>query len=430
MRVLFVPSINRSQAYVMTPLAWALRTAGHQVRMAVPPDLVDQIVPSGIAPAPIGMPMTDLGEDMQDAEPEKDPVAPDHTPAERSRQSEYGWDDPAAVFAHLTSDFFQLLTPDAFVKSLIDYAERWRPDLIVWNTLAFAGPVAARISGAAHARMPWGVDTLAQIRAADRLARAETGAPDPMREWLGGYLRGRGEEYDEEMVLGQWTIDPSPPWAFHPDAGVNYLPMRAVAFNGPSEVPDWVNDPVDRPRVCLTLGLSSRESHGVEASPEDLMAAVADLDVEVVATFDARQAPTKVPDNVRLVEFVPLGALLPSCSAIVHHGGPGSFATALEHGVPQLIVPGGYWHIKWWGGVAQANALEDQGAGLYLADSPDLTPTMVREGLQKVLADPSYGRNADRLRREWASMPSPNEIVPALERLTAEHRAARQGAVR
>jgi UDP:flavonoid glycosyltransferase YjiC (YdhE family) len=283
--------------------------------------------------------------------------------------------------------------------------------------------------------MPWGVDTLAQIRAADRLARAETGAPDPMEEWLGPFLRAHGEDYrrsddDEEMVLGQWTIDPAPPWMFHADAGVHYLPMRALPFNGPSSVPAWVLDPPERSRVCMTLGFSGRESHGLEASPQDLLDAVADLDVEVVATFDARQAPDKVPDNVRLVDFVPLGTLLPSCSAIVHHGGPGTFATALEHGVPQLIVPGRYWHIKWWGGVAEANGLEDQGAGLYLADSAHITPQLVREGLLKILDDPSYGRNAERLRREWAGLPSPNEIVPALERLTAEHQARRNGAHR
>ncbi|MGJ9423294.1 nucleotide disphospho-sugar-binding domain-containing protein [Aeromicrobium sp. CF3.5] len=423
MRVLFVPSINRSQAYTMTPLAWALRTAGHQVRMAVPPDLVGEIAGTGISPTPVGPSRVDLEQDMKDAEPVEDPVAPIPTPDERSRQVEYGWGDAATTFTHLTTDFFQLLTPDDFTESLIDYCQQWRPDLVIWNTLAFAAPVAARVSGAAHARMPWGVDTLAQIRAADCKARATTGAADPMETWLAPFLRKHGHEYDEEMVLGQWTIDPAPPWTFHADAGVRYVPMRALSFNGPAPVPSWVDEPLERRRVCLTLGLSSRESHGVEASPAKLLEAVADLDIEVVATFNESQVSGNVPDNVRLVDFVPLGALLPSCSAVVHHGGPGSFSSALEHGVPQLIVPGGYWHIKWWGGVAQANGLEDEGAGIYLADSPHLTPERVREGLHQVLDTPSYATNAARLQREWAGIPSPNEIVPALERLTAEHQA-------
>ncbi|MEV0155441.1 activator-dependent family glycosyltransferase [Micromonospora sp. NPDC050686] len=430
MRVLFVPAINRSQLYVMTPLAWALRTAGHQVRVASQPDLAEHIASIGLTPAPVGRPMTDLKKDMEEAEPEQDPVAPATDPRTRARstQAEYGWGDPAATLAHLTWDFYKLLTPDAMIDDLVDYALRWRPDLIVWNTLAFAGPVAARVSGAAHARMPWGVDAHAQIRAGFRQARAERGEdalPDPMEQWLGPFLRRRGAHFDEEIALGQWTIDPAPPWVFHPaDAGVHYVPMRPVPFNGPATVPDWVHEPPTRKRVCLTLGVSNREGHGVEASPRDLLEAVADLDIEVVATFNERQigGTSGLPDNVRVVDFVPLSVLLPTCSAIVHHGGPGSFATALEHGVPQLIVNGTYWHVKYWGSIAAADGLESRGAGVHVADGDNLTPEKLRKELLRVLEDPSFARNAEQLRIESAGQPTPSELVPLLEKLTAAHR--------
>jgi glycosyltransferase (activator-dependent family) len=434
MRVLFVASINRSQVYLMTSLAWAMRTAGHQVRVAAQPDLAEHIAAIGLTPAPVGPPMPSLKQDMEDAEPDEDPVAPTIDPQHWTKpvQSTYGWDDPAAVWAHLTEDFYRMLTPDQFFPDLVEYARHWRPDLIIWNTLAFAGPVAARVTGAAHARMPWGVDAHAQIRAGFRQARADGGGavPDPMEEWLGPILRRYGADFDEEIALGQWTIDPAPAWVYHhADAGVHYLPMRPVPFNGPAAVPDWVHEPPARKRVCVTLGFSTREGHGVEAPAPALLEAVADLDVEVVATFDKRQLDTSVrlPDNVRVVDFVPLGALLPSCSAIVHHGGPGSFATALEHGVPQLIVPNTYWHIKWWAAVAEANGLERRGAGVYVADSDVVTPERLRADLVRVLEEPEFARNAERLRIEAAGTPGPNEIVPVLEKLTAEHRAATGG---
>jgi UDP:flavonoid glycosyltransferase YjiC (YdhE family) len=196
-----------------------------------------------------------------------------------------------------------------------------------------------------------------------------------------------------------------------------------VPFNGPATVPDWAYEPPTRKRVCLTLGFSNRESHGVEASPRDLLEAVADLDVEVIATFNERQLGSMagLPDNVRVVDFVPLNVLLPSCSAIVHHGGPGTFGTALEHGVPQLIVNGTYWHVKWWASVAEANGLEDRGAGVQVADGDNLTAEELRKQLVRVLEDPAFARNANQLRIELAGRPSPNEIVPQLERLTAEH---------
>lgn len=429
MRVLFVPCINRSQVYLMTPLAWAMRTAGHQVRMAAQPDLAEDIAAIGLVPAPVGKPMPELKRDMEEAEPEEDPVAPKVDPRHRSKpvQSEYGWDDPAAVWAHLATDFFPLLTSDSFMTDLVDYACRWRPDLIIWNTLAFAGPVAARVSGAAHARMPWGVDTLAQIRTAFRRERAKRGedaCPDPLEQWLAPFLQSYGAKFDEEMVLGQWTIDPTPPWIYHPaQSGVSYLPMRQVPFNGPATVPAWVHEPPARKRVCVTLGFSNRESHGIEASAHALLEAMADLDVEVIATFDARQLGTSasLPGNVRVATFVPLGVLLPTCSAIVHHGGPGTFATALEHGTPQLIIPSAYWHIKWWSAIAAANGLEDRGAGIYVADSDNVTAQGLRMDLIQVLENPAFARNADQLRVELAGRPSPNEIVPLLDKLTAEH---------
>jgi hypothetical protein len=47
---------------------------------------------------------------------------------------------------------------------------------------------------------------------------------------------------------------------------------------------------------------------------------------------------------------------------------------------------------------------------------------VLRKQLLRVLEDPSFARNAELLRIEWAGRPSPNEIVPLLETLTAEHR--------
>ncbi|MBO0833749.1 MAG: DUF1205 domain-containing protein, partial [Actinobacteria bacterium] len=217
---------------------------------------------------------------------------------------------------------------------------------------------------------------------------------------------------------------PTPPWIYHPaQSGVSYLPMRQVPFNGPATVPAWVHEPPARKRVCVTLGFSNRESHGIEASAHALLEAMADLDVEVIATFDARQLGTSasLPGNVRVATFVPLGVLLPTCSAIVHHGGPGTFATALEHGTPQLIIPSAYWHIKWWSAIAAANGLEDRGAGIYVADSDNVTAQGLRMDLIQVLENPAFARNADQLRVELAGRPSPNEIVPLLDKLTAEH---------
>ncbi|MFD9204429.1 nucleotide disphospho-sugar-binding domain-containing protein, partial [Streptomyces anthocyanicus] len=155
------------------------------------------------------------------------------------------------------------------------------------------------------------------------------------------------------------------------------------------------------------------------ASIGELVSALAELDVEVVATLNEKQlAGLELPDNVRAVDFVPLNALLPTCSAVIHHGGSGTFQTALAHGVPQLIVPDMVWDT-----IHKAKQLEKTGAGLYLHDVDHYTAQDLRDHVLRLLDEPSFAENCARIRREMVGTPSPNDIVPVLEKLVAEHRA-------
>lgn len=49
--------------------------------------------------------------------------------------------------------------------------------------------------------------------------------------------------------------------------------------------------------------------------------------------------PDKLPDLVTASDYVSLRSLLPSCAAIVHHGGIGTTSQALAAGTPQVICP-------------------------------------------------------------------------------------------
>ncbi|HKK72671.1 MAG TPA: glycosyltransferase [Candidatus Krumholzibacteria bacterium] len=46
-----------------------------------------------------------------------------------------------------------------------------------------------------------------------------------------------------------------------------------------------------------------------------------------------------LPDGFAAFGFTPLGALLPHCRAVVHHGGIGTTARVLRSGLPQVVVP-------------------------------------------------------------------------------------------
>jgi L-2-deoxyfucosyltransferase len=167
--------------------------------------------------------------------------------------------------------------------------------------------------------------------------------------------------------------------------------------------------------------VSFREVVGEDkASIGELLNAVADLDVEVVATLNADQLGSlaQVPDNVRAVDFVPMDVLLPSCAAIIHHGGSGTGQTALAHGIPQVVVP-----TKMWCNVPKARKIQEAGAGLY-CEPGELTADRLRGMLVRVLEEPSFQQNAARVRREMLAAPSPSDLAPVLERLTAHYRGA------
>ncbi|MBN1240729.1 MAG: glycosyltransferase [Gammaproteobacteria bacterium] len=59
----------------------------------------------------------------------------------------------------------------------------------------------------------------------------------------------------------------------------------------------------------------------------------------LLLTPHAEQVPDALPSDIARFDYVPLGALLRRCSALVHHGGIGTAAAGLAAGVPQVVVP-------------------------------------------------------------------------------------------
>ncbi|MEU4532072.1 activator-dependent family glycosyltransferase [Micromonospora ureilytica] len=355
MRILFTTFAARSHMHAQVPLAWALRAAGHEVCVASQPDLVEAITRSGLPAVGLGEPLLldenvvrldddAVGDDPHAVRMDTWPEFLDIAETEPGRLTDDYVQGVFAAYAPLIFRYFSYQLTDELVR----YARWWRPDLIVWDTMTYAGPVAAMATGAAHARLLFGLDLVGWMRQHHLAAlarRPRNGRDDPMAEWLDFALAEHGCAFAEEATVGQWTIDPVPP-SLRLRSGLLSVPVRYVPYNGPSVVPAWVHERSARPRVCLTLGVSQREVFGSDrASVGEILAAVAELDVEVVATLNAGQlaAIGTVPDNVRVVEFVPMDALLPTCAAVINHGGAGSFQTALAHGVPQLIIPDMMW---------------------------------------------------------------------------------------
>ncbi|MGH9242133.1 MAG: glycosyltransferase, partial [Vicinamibacterales bacterium] len=164
----------------------------------------------------------------------------------------------------------------------------------------------------------------------------------------------------------------------------------------------------ERPRVVVTLGTVVPFVTGL-APLARLLCAARGVDATFVVAHGAARAPElePLPPNVQAASWIGFDVLLPSCHALVHHGGSGTALAALAAGLPQLVMPCGADHF------VNASTLVRAGVAVR-CDAADVTAA----GLASFLADESLRRRAADLRAEIAAMPTPADVVPRLVALT------------
>lgn len=417
MRVLLTTYAERTHLLLMVPLAWALRTSGHDVLVAVQPKLVADVTRAGLTAVPIGS--------DRDLWTVLDRIAP-----EAWIGAGTGWAppydtanaEPATIkFTALHDGYrdnairWHKSSNVPLVADLVEFARYWKPDLIIWEATTYAGAIAAKACGAVHARVLVGMDVFGITRERFLGLRPSIDSSDPLGDWLGSYAHKYGRAFTEDMVTGQFTVDHLP-ISLSDQTALKRVPMRYVGYGGPATVPAWLSGTVERTRVALTMGLTASDrTGGYPVNLQDILSSISDLDIEVVATVrdDVRERFRSIPENVRLVSYVPLFPLLETCSVVIHHTGVGTLCTAALCAVPQLAIP---WDVDQ---PVLASRLVDQGAGLSLPAVTASGPT-VRDNLLRLIEEPSFQRSADQLRAEMLAMPAPRDVVRTIEQLTFE----------
>jgi UDP:flavonoid glycosyltransferase YjiC (YdhE family) len=411
MRVLFVPLPLPTHYLPTVGLAWALRLAGHQVRVATGAELADTVDHSGVPVVPVAN-RPDLFE------------APEQN--EKWLRLEHESPDQKLISALVNGplDNYARIAA-AMAEDLIALARSWQPDIVVFDPLAYAGPLAAAAAGAVPVRHLWGPDASRFFRLPGSGFNPDVAHPAvPWRAlpWPARLLK----LYEANGVaprddLAACTVDPCPPSLQYPGA-VNSLAMRYFPYNGSGPIPAWLNDPPTRPRVCLTWGVASGATLGDEhfGIPKILRAVLdADLGVEIVVAASRRDAERigDVPAGVR-VGPVPMHALLPTCDLVIHHGGSGTMLTAASCGVPQLTLP----TMNEQEGACRQ--LARQGSGLTLSYD-DATAADIQAALADILDTGRLREAAGRLAAEISAQPAPTEVV---ERLTEQLRPSPRSA--
>jgi UDP:flavonoid glycosyltransferase YjiC (YdhE family) len=374
MRVMFVSSPGAGHVFPMVPLAWALRAAGHEVLVAT--------TDTGLIAERAGLPVVDLAPDVD-------------LDAVRARLVR---DEPRLAEQVITGRLDEVRTVAvAFARisalladGLVAAALAWRPDLIVQSQLQGAGLVAAARLGVPLVEHGFG------------FART-----DGMAALFRGHMAEVFDRHGVDLPDRLAAIDVAPPSML--DGPPNGWSMRYVPYNGGATLPAWLGTPPDRPRVAVTVGTVVPERNGL-GSLRRLVDAAGQVDAEfVLALGRADPAPLgPLPANVRPVGWVPLSSLLPTCRAVVHHGGAGTTLTALACGVPQLVLPNGAdRHINALAAERRATAVVSS-----LEEVTDLD-------LRSLLTDHSIRAAAEEVRQEIDALPTPADMVSHLVRLAA-----------
>jgi len=198
-------------------------------------------------------------------------------------------------------------------------------------------------------------------------------------------------------------------------------------WNKPRHEPPatWLSQlPQDQPWVHVTEGTMHVEAPLVlRAATQGL----ANLPMQVIMTTGGNRDPAAlnlgpIAPNIRIERWVSHSDLLPHTDVVVTTGGAGTVLAALHAGVPLVIVP------TEWDKPEIAQRVVETGAGLRLAPRR-CTPERLRAAVERVLGEPSYRQNAQRVSAIFARYHGAARAAELLEGLSVGHSVDREGTV-
>lgn len=364
------------------PLAVAARNAGHDVAVCCSPAFAEQITELGLHHLPGGAPALD---DFFRAE---------------------GAPIGAIPAKWVREEIFAKAAPNRFLPDLASHVAAWCPDVIVRESLEFAGCLLAEKLGLPHAAVATGSSSardderLLFTDALSVLRRQHGLSPDPDGEMMSRYLL-------LSLMPPSWDGAEAVPKTLH---FIRYeTPPRA-----PRELPAHLNARRDRPLVLAALGTVF---HTEPSLFETIIEALGDLPVDVVGAIGRDQDPARLgvlPRNVRVERWLPQVEVLAQSALFVTHGGFNSAKEALSQGVPLVVVPiGADQHYT-------AARVEALGLGRTVRPAERGAAT-IRSRAREVLVDARFTERAARFAAEMAGMPPLTEAVRLLERLARDH---------
>jgi N-glycosyltransferase len=385
MRMLFTTHPASGHLRPLVPIAQAALRAGHEVAVAAPKCLADEIAGYGLTPLEAGY---DWRYEVYGM------IPPGY--------ADLGIVEAANVFTALgrpLTEAFAGHIARGTAGQILAKAGEFRPDVVVRELDELGGYLAAEALGVPHVSIA-SFGGLEDVRPEvlgpilDR-GRRELGLPaDPAGERLYAYLHANflPEQYSKaEMIM------PNTRCYRHPNAE-----QRDGRLDG------WFAD-VDheRPFVFAGFGTVVYNLPGSDALVDETIAALGEVDctaVLAVGSGGKLERDRPVPPNVRLVTFVEQALVLEGCDLFVTHGGLNSMKEAMRLGVPMVSVPalGDHRH----------NAVQAEALGISRTVTlPEASAAALAAAMTDVLTDPGFRVRARRLQRHIHAQPPVDVLV-------------------
>jgi UDP:flavonoid glycosyltransferase YjiC (YdhE family) len=399
-RALFTLLPARGSLQPLLPVAEAMQSRGHQIALCSSPRLREEVEARGFRFLPAGL-------DWHVSDPDYIDVL---------CQAAGGLAFPQLAgeerFAWVIANLFIGAAARRMLHELIGVARAWSADLIIRESLEFAGCVAAEALGLPHASVAAAADS-----ALDR--RRELAGP------LTGLRLQAGLPADPEgdMVFRYLHLCFTPPCFDGPGAR---FPPTARFFAHRSTpaphdaLPPWLDHLAERPTVLVSMGTVFHRTPGLQ---ETILAALRDESFNLLIALGFDQDPSRLgplPPHVRVRPTLPQAALLPRCALLVSHGGFNSVKEALAEGVPLVILP--------IAGDQPYCAGRCQALGVARVIGPaERNAGAIRAAVRTVLGDPAYRQHARHMRGEICALPPAEAAVTALEQIVARHARHSEG---
>jgi UDP:flavonoid glycosyltransferase YjiC (YdhE family) len=387
MRVLLTTQPGYGHFRPLLPLAHALLSAGHEVRVGTSASFAPVVEREGLHAEAVGLDWI-LGIEST-IPPELQPPPEVNT--------------LATFFAHR----FVRMTAARLAKDVVTLSERWRADLIVRETTEYGGSLAAQILGLPSAALQVASPSLMK----DSILVAVAIALDECRPRL-----GLAPDPDLVAMRDELVICFAPPALHDPTVP---LPAGLRSFyagaKSTSEVAPHAVDGLglERPLVYATLGTVFNDPADELPFFPTVQQGLIDAPVDLLMTVGPNVDPASLGDQrpgVRVLAYVPQRAVLDRCAVVICHGGYGTLLDAVDAAVPLVVVPfGADQHDN-------AAAVERLGIGIVLKER-SLSPSAVRAAVDTLLDPRSpHRRRLATLREEWRALPGPAHAVEVLTR--------------